>query len=169
MPTTFSTRPDSNFYIHIQQHDDGSWSADPMPLDDVIVTIPMIGDVASKGLRSITKENIDSFAAQSVLVNAPPDMQRNSLYIVSQGTGATGYASAKACMDWVTAMNAYRDTQKTAVNTMTFDQLVVYTVTSTGWPAVPSNMPPKAASAETLFETRLVRPYTGPRRPEVTE
>jgi hypothetical protein len=160
MATTFAQRPDPNFYINIQQHDDGNWSADQMALDDVVITIPLHGDVASKGLRTITKDNIDLYAFQSIQINAPPDMQRNSLYIVAQGTGTAGYASAKACMDWVVAMNAHRDTLKGTVTTMTFDQLVVFVVAATGWPALPSNMPPKAFAPGT-GETRLIKPYDG--------
>lgn len=161
MATTYATRPDPKYYINIQQHDDGNWSADPMPLADVTITIPLHGAVKSKGLITLTQDSIDSFAAQSVAVNAPADMQRNSLYIVAQGSATAGYASAKACLDWVTAMNAYRDTQKAQVATMTFNQIVVYIVSASGWPAVPSNMPPKAFSAEAV-QTRLVQPATPP-------
>jgi hypothetical protein len=161
--TIFATRPDPNFYVNIVQSDSGDWSADPMALDDVVVTIPMHGDVASKGLRTITKDNIDSYAFQSIQINAPPDMQRDSLYIITQGTGATGYASAKACMDWVTAMRAQAESLKTSVNTMTFDQLVVFVIGASGWPALPSNMP-TVAFVPGATQTRLIKPYTPPKK-----
>ena len=141
---TFATRPDPNFYINIQQFDNGDWTADQMALDDVTVTIPMHGDVITKGLRTLTKDNIDLYTFQSVQINAPPDMQRDSLYIVTKGTGAAGYASAKACLDWVEAMNVKRDTLKTSVSTMNFNQLIVFVITEAGWPALPGNMPPKS-------------------------
>jgi hypothetical protein len=161
MATTFATRPDPKYYIHIQQHDDGSWSADPMPLADVSINIPMIGDVLSKGLITLTQDSIDLHAQQSIELNAPADMQRNSLYIVAQGSATAGYASAKACLDWVNSMNAYRDTQKAAVTSMTFDQLVVYTI-PTGWPALPSNMPPKAFTAGAIEGRKIGPAHTRP-------
>jgi hypothetical protein len=162
MATIFATRPDPNFYINIQQHDDGNWSADQMALDDVTITIPMIGDVASKGLRTLTKDNIDNYTFQSIQINAPPDMQRDSLYIISQGAATPGYASAKACMDWITAMNANRDSVKATVNTMTFDQLVVFVVSESGWPPLPSNMPTKAFTPG-VTESRLIKPFVAKR------
>lgn len=152
---TSATRPDPKYYVHIQQHDDGSWTADPMPLDDQTITIPMLGTMITKGLRTLTQETVDLHAQQSIEINAPADMQRNALYVVAQGAATPGYASAKACLDWVNAMNAYRDTAKAAIATMTFDQLVTYTI-PTGWPAVPSNMPPTAFVAGAL-ENRIVR------------
>ena len=157
MATIFAQRPDPNYYINIQQHDDGNWSADQMALDDVTITMPMHGDVMSKGLRTNTKDTIDMYAFQSIQINAPPDMQRDALYIISQGSGAPGYASAKACMDWIVAMNLYRDQLKGTVNAMTFDQIVVFVVGESGWPALPANMPPKAYVAGAL-ESRFIRP-----------
>jgi hypothetical protein len=164
---TSATRPDPNYYIHIQQHDDGSWTADPMPLDDQSITIPMLGTMLTKGLRTLTKDQVDLVAFQSIELNAPADMQRNSLYIVAQGSATTGYASAKACLDWVNAMNAFRDNQKALINTMTFDQLVVYTV-PTGWPALPSNMPTKAFIPGAL-ENRMVRDAPKITRPTISQ
>ena len=156
MATTFAQRPDPNFYINIQQHDDGNWSADQMALDDVTITIPLHGDVTSKGLRTHTKDNIDTYTFQSVQINAPPDMQRDSLYIITQGSGAAGYAPAKACMDWVVAMNQKRDALKATVNALTFDQLVVFVVSEQGWPPLPSNMPPKAFVAGAVESRRVM-------------
>lgn len=166
MATIFATRPDPNFYINIQQHDDGNWTADQMVLDDVAITIPLHGDVLSKGLRTITKENVDLYAFQSVQINAPPDMQRDSLYIITQGTGAAGYASAKACMDWIVAMNTRRDALKTTISTMTFDQIIVFVITEAGWPALPSNMPTKAF-APGVMQTRRVMDAPRVTRPTI--
>jgi hypothetical protein len=168
MATIFAQRPDSNFYINIQQHDDGNWSADQMALDDVTITIPMHGDVSSKGLRTITQDNIDIYAFQSIQINAPPDMQRDSLYIISQGSGAPGYASAKACMDWIVSMNAQRDTLKATVTSMTFDQLVVFVVSEQGWPPLPSNMPPKAF-VQGALQSRLVVGAPRVTRPQIDQ
>jgi hypothetical protein len=167
MATIYATRPDPNFYINIQQNDDGNWSADQMALDDVTINIPLHGDVVSKGLRTLTQDNIDVYAFQSIQINAPPDMQRDALYIISQGSGAPGYASAKACMDWIVAMNAKRDALKATITSMTFDQIVVFVISEQGWPALPANMPPKAF-VPGAFQSRLV-PGSRVTRPQIQE
>jgi hypothetical protein len=153
-------RPDERFYINIIQHDDGNWEAEQMPLDDSEVT--MTGTTfMSMGLRSVTQGQVDSYASQAILTNAPADMQRNGLYYMQQhapGTGDATYASYKDMFDWINAMTAYRDTVKTNISTLTFDQLVVYSIPSLAWPTLPIDMPSTSAfSMEAKLSRKVIQ------------
>jgi hypothetical protein len=151
MPIITHDRPDPRFYVNITQGDDGNWSADQMNLEDVESPRPAGLTAVSKGLRSVTQDSVDSFSAQSVLINAPPDMQRNGLaYMPQHAAGDPLYDKYYAMFTWINAMNTYRDSQKAAISTMTFDQLTTYIVNNQGWPPLPSNMPPASFSTEGL-------------------
>ena len=104
--------------------------------------------VLSKGLRTIFQEDCNSFCAQAVLANAPVDIQRDGLYILSKNVPGAALDSANAMFDWIKAMQAYRDSLNTTIAGMTFDQLTVYSIPNQAWPAVPVNMPTMASSRE---------------------
>ena len=145
-----TTKPDTRYYTNILHLPDGTWSSDQMSLVDLPVVPP--GFTSSDpqniftipGLTSNTAANVTEQAAQLINKYAPADVQRNALYILSTTTTGTPHANALATMQWVAAVNTYRDTQITNVKTLNFDQLVAYIV-PTGippWPAPPSFLTP---------------------------
>jgi hypothetical protein len=144
------TMPDKKYYANITQLPDMTWSSDQKQLDDMQIVPPGFSSpdpqniVVVPGLRSDVASGVTEQAAQLINKYAPADVQRNALYTLSTTTSGTPYTNAKATMDWVTAVNAYRDTQVGNVRTLTFDQLVAYIV-PTGmppWPTVPSFLSP---------------------------
>lgn len=144
--TGSTTKPDPKYYLNIQQQDDGTWTADQIPLDDIRVGrrgIPSAGQL-SPGLRTLTGQAVAAQAQQLIFGYAPPDLQRNFLQTLATSTSGTPWTNAKAAMDWVAAVNAYRDSQIANVHTLTFDQLVAYIVPVgiPPWPAPPTSLPP---------------------------
>ena len=85
-----------------------------------------------------------SQAQQLIFGYAPPDIQRNFLTTLATSTSGTAHDNAKAAMDWVAAVNAYRDSQVANVKTLNFAQLVAYVVPAgvPPWPAPPSTLLP---------------------------
>jgi len=137
------TKPNSLYYVNIHQLPDGTWSSDQMMLDDLQYVPPGSGDpkhaVSVPGLRSNTAVTPTEYAAGQINKYAPPDVQRNALYVLSTSTTGTAWTNAKATMDWVNAMNSFRDTEIARIRTLTFTQLTSY-VLPTGWPAPPANL-----------------------------
>jgi hypothetical protein len=116
-----------------------------MPLDDAQYVPPASGSVihavAVPGLRTNVADTVTEFAAGQVVKYAPADIQRNALYVLSTSTSGSAWTNAKATMDWVTAMNTFRDNEITNVRTLNFTQLTTYIIPS-GWPAPPSFLTP---------------------------
>jgi len=158
MPIITRDRPDPNFYNSIIAYDDGSWAAEPIPVEDTMVYRAMGGYAGSQvpgasgtpgylqpGLRTIVSRKVQSFALDLINKYAPPDMQRNALYtLTSQPTGSTAYINAKATIDWVTSVNTYRDQQIANIHTLDFNQIVAYVMPTAipPWPAPPSFLTP---------------------------
>ncbi len=151
MPIITTTKPDRKFYVSIMQLPDLTWSSEQMPLDDVHFYPPGFNTgpdsqnvVVVPGLRSATASNVTEQAAILIQKFAPADVQRNALYVLSTTTTGTPHTNAKATLDWVAAVNTYRDTQVANVMTLTFDQLVAYLVPvgTPPWPAPPSFLTP---------------------------
>jgi hypothetical protein len=140
------TRPDSKYYIHITQQADLTWTADEMPLDDQTVGTPWSGPngVLVPGLRTLTAQSVVAHAQQIINVYAPPDIQRNFLNTLATSSSGTAHDNALAAMQWIASVNSYRDSQVANVKTLTFPQLVAYTVPvgSPPWPTPPSTLPP---------------------------
>ena len=137
--------------MNIVQLPDLTWSSDPMPLYDIQLIPPGYTSANTqnmllvKGLTTKTADNVTEQAAQLINKYAPADVQRNALYTLSTTTSGTPYTNAKATMDWVKAVNAYRDTQIANVQTLNFSQLVAYIVPvgTPPWPAPPSFLTPQ--------------------------
>jgi len=149
MPSIITpTKPNPVYYVNIHQLPDGTWSSDQMQLDDVQVVGPSMGAahyaIPVPGLRSITAMSVTEYAAGVINQYAPSDIQRNALYVLSTTTTGTAHDNAKATMDWVGAMNTYRDNEIAHVRTLTFNQLVAYHVPAgTGtWPTPPAFLTP---------------------------
>jgi hypothetical protein len=95
-------------------------------------------------LRTITSNSLKALALQLINTYAPSDLQRNALFILTTQTSGTAWTNAKAMMDWIVAVNAYRDTQIANINTLNFNQIVTY-IPPTGmppWPAPPAGLTP---------------------------
>jgi hypothetical protein len=146
-----TTKPDPRYYTSIMQLPDKTWSSEQMAMNDIHFVPPGLNTqsdpnnvVVIPGLPSQTAANVTEQAATLVNKYAPADVQRNALYTLSTTTSGTPYTNAKATMDWVAAVNAYRDTQVANVMTLTFDQLVAYVVPVgiPPWPAPPSFLTP---------------------------
>jgi hypothetical protein len=133
MPINFAQRPDPRFYQNIMQFDDGSFTADQMPLDDVVITRGSQTFVTA-GLRNITKQNINAYAGSYITTFAPPYAQNNALHVLATETSGADYDAAAAMFQRINNTRDYSNQLCAAVDTMTFDQLVVYTVPTTGWP-----------------------------------
>jgi len=133
MPINFAQRPDPRFYQNIMQFDDGSFTADQMPLDDVVTTRGS-KTIVTAGLRNITKQNINAYAAAYITSFAPPYAQNNALKVLATQTSGSEFTAATAMFTRIDNCRAYSNQLCAAVDTMTFDQLVVYTVPTTGWP-----------------------------------
>jgi hypothetical protein len=155
MPVISKTKPDSTYYGNIVQYDNGDWAADPLPLDD-FYNYPAIGGYAGTavpggygtpgqlfpGLRTTTGKKVASFVFDYINSYAPQDYQRNSLHIMATlPTSDPSYAPAKAMMDWVNAMNAWRDTEIAYVKTLNFNQIIAYIIRP-GWPPPPAGLTP---------------------------
>jgi hypothetical protein len=141
-------RPDPKYYTNIVQYDNGDWAADPLALEDTTI-YPVRGGYSSAGilvpgLRTITSNSLKALALQLINTYAPSDLQRNALFILTTQTSGTAWTNAKAMMDWIVAVNAYRDTQIANINTLNFNQIVTY-IPPTGmppWPAPPAGLTP---------------------------
>lgn len=133
MPINFAQRPDPRFYQNIMQFDDGSFTADQMPLNDVIITRGTQTYVTA-GLRNITKQNINAYAGAYITTFAPPYAQNNALHVLATQTSGQEYTDAAAMFQRINNTRDYSNQLSAAVDLMTFDQLVVYTVPTTGWP-----------------------------------
>jgi hypothetical protein len=133
MPINFTQRPDPRFYQNIMQFDDGSFTADQMPLNDVITTRGTT-TIVTAGLRNITKQNINAYAASYITLWAPPYAQNNALHVLATETSGADYDAATAMFQRINNTRDYSNQLCAAVDLMTFDQLVVYTVPTTGWP-----------------------------------
>jgi hypothetical protein len=152
MPILTRDRPDPKYYMNITQYDDGNWAADPLPLDDTIV-YPAKGQYGTAGLtlpglRTTISKPIATQAMQLIQKYAPNDLQRNSLYILATQTSGTAWTNAKAMMDWVAAVNAFRDSTIANIKTLNFNQLVAYMppVGMPPWPAPPAGLTPVSAA-----------------------
>jgi hypothetical protein len=133
MPINFAQRPDPRFYQNIMQFDDGSFTADQMPLDDVVITRGSKTYVTA-GLRNITIQNINSYASAYITSFAPPYAQNNALHVLATQTSGAEFDAATAMFQRINNCRDYSNQLSAAVQLMTFDQLVVYTVPTTGWP-----------------------------------
>jgi hypothetical protein len=133
MPINFAQRPDPRFYQNIMQFDDGSFTADQMPLNDVVITRGSQTYVTA-GLRNITKQNINAYAASYITTWAPPYAQNNALHVLATQTSGPDYDAATAMFQRINNTRDYSNQLCANVDTMTFDQLVIYTVPTTGWP-----------------------------------
>jgi hypothetical protein len=96
------------------------------------------------GLISITQQNINNYMSTYITRYAPDYAQRNALYILQTQTSGAAWNDATAMFNWINAVLAHGTTLKTAVTTMTFDQLVVYYIdpTDPGWPVPPPSLMP---------------------------
>jgi len=140
------TRPDPKYYIKIQQLADLTWSSEQMPLDDQTIGRDATGrgGLVVPGLRTLTANSLTGSAAGIINKYAPADIQRNALYTLSTTTSGTAHDNALATMNWVAAVNSYRDTQIANVKTLNFSQLQAYIVPGgiPPWPAPPSFLVP---------------------------
>jgi hypothetical protein len=147
MPIITTTRPDPKYYVSIMQLPDLTWSSEQMFLDDIQMVSPGFTSPTTDnmltvmGLRSKTASGVTEYAASLVQKYAPADVQRNAIYTLSH---TPTDANAKATMDWINAVNAYRDTQIANVKTLDFNQCVAYIVPAgmPPWPAPPSFLTP---------------------------
>jgi hypothetical protein len=152
MPIITHDRPDPKYYRNIIQYDDGNWAADPLPVDDTIV-YPVKGGYGSvglpqPGLRTTISKPVATIAMQLINKYAPNDLQRNALYVLATQTSGTVWTNAKAMMDWIVAVNAFRDAEIARVKALNFNELVAY-LPPVGvfppWPAPPSGLTPVAS------------------------
>jgi hypothetical protein len=147
--TTFATRPDPRYYINIQQHDDGNYSADQMPLDDSSTTrVDMTGSQQTKvipGLRSQTKDQINAYAQTLIYTYAPAWVQSNALHVITTGSPPADLADANATWQWINDSRAIASTECAKIDGMNFNQIVVYVIPKDTWPAPPANLLPALA------------------------
>jgi hypothetical protein len=130
------------------QYDNGDWAADPLPVDDTII-YPTRGGytgagIPFPGLRTTTAGSVKTMAQQLIYKYAPNDLQRNALYILVTQTSGTAWTNAKAMMDWIAAVNAFRDTTIANIKTLNFNQIVMY-IPPLGmppWPVPPAGLTP---------------------------
>jgi hypothetical protein len=156
-----ATRPDPKYYTNITQLPDLSWSSDEMLLDDIQQVPPGFTSAADQniivipGLRSIVAATVTEQAAGLINKYAPANVQRDALYTLSTTSSGTAHDNAVATMNWVTAVNSYRDAQIANVKTLNFNQLKAYVVPSgvPPWPAPPAFLTPTgpATSMTTRF------------------
>jgi hypothetical protein len=152
---TTKDRPDKRYYKNIVQGDDGNWSSDPMSLDDVTVQIGN-RSIPTAGLRTMQSNGVSVYALNYIRRYAPEDAQRNAIYILSTQTSGTAWTNAKAMMDWIASVNAFRDNEITTnVRTLNFNQLIAYTIPAgtPPWPAPPASLSP--ASSFQLYANNL--------------
>jgi len=127
------------------QQPDGTWTADEMALDDIKVQrISAMQPLPAPGLRTLTGYAVAAQAQQLIFQYAPPDLQRNFLNTLATTTTGTAHDNAKAAMDWIAAVNTYRDNEIANVKTYNFAQLKAYVmpVGVPPWPAPPASLPP---------------------------
>jgi hypothetical protein len=160
---TQATRPDPNYYVHIVQNDDLTWTADEMPVDDTMVAPPSFGQSQAMrpipGLRTLTSYGVIDYATNLIAKYAPPDLQRNFLYTLSTTTTGTAHDNAKAAMDWVASVNTYRDNEVANVKTLNYAQLKTYAVPAgtPPWPTPPASLPPVSPVSSTSMSTVMTR------------
>src|SRR5262245_21174691 len=144
-------RPDPKYYMNMIQYDEGNWAADPIPLDDQVhhPGEPTHGSTATKGitipgLHTRTGSEVSKVALGLVNTYAPPDKQRDSLTILSTQTSGPAWTAAKAMMDWIKAVNDYRDAEIAHVKTLNFNQIIVYQMPAGAppWPVPPAGLTP---------------------------
>jgi hypothetical protein len=140
MTTITADRPDPRFYIKIIQHDDGNWEAEPMPLDDVTRPLLLGMVVTIPGLRSVTKVSVNKYTETFIFNYAPNTAQNNALYVLSHQTSGPEFDDANAMFTWINAVRARSNEINASIDTMTFDQLVVFLVPSAGWPNPPASL-----------------------------
>jgi hypothetical protein len=147
----FATPPDTRYYQNVQQQDDGTYSADQKPLDDLATTRPNPADHANPmtviiyGLRSVVRDTMINPAASAFIYKFAPDYaQRNANNIIAQPGNYTPeqVQDAKDMWTWINDVVAYSNTLVTQVQSMTFNQIVVWVVPSTGWPDPPASLVP---------------------------
>lgn len=145
-PVITKDRPDSRFFINIMQSDDGNWSSEPMPLDDV--TVNLFGrDISTAGLRSRTQGEVNNFAQQFILNMAPDWYQRDLLFILHSQTSGPEVDDANAVFNWINAVRNYSNILNDQISVMTFDQIVVFTVPAANWPSPPDSLQGYAGTA----------------------
>jgi hypothetical protein len=135
-----ATRPDPRFYQSILQHDDGNFESEQKPLNDstsFAAGFSSTGVITALGLRSQTKLTVDAYAQRYILNSASADAQRQALKALSTTTSGPAHDNAVAMFAWIDSVNAYAATIKNPINTMTFDQIVVFVIPNTGWPPPP--------------------------------
>jgi hypothetical protein len=141
MTVISADRPDPRYYIQIIQHDDGNWESQPMPLDDIVVPARLgIPGFSMQGLRSVTKTNVNHYAEDFITNHAPPFAQSNALYVLSSQTSGTAVDDANAMFTWINAVRAESNTLSAQIDTMTFDQIVVFNIPAQPWPAPPPSI-----------------------------
>jgi hypothetical protein len=164
MPT-FTAPPDSRYYQNILQHDDGTYTADQKPLNDTITTRMNPANFSSPitviiyGLRSVVRDTMINPATSAYIYKYAPDWaQRNATQTIQTLSAKTppltptetqALADAKAMWTWINNVVAYSNSLTTAVQAMTFEQIVVYVVPSTGWPAPPASLIPEPTGLAT--------------------
>lgn len=145
MPIITHDRPDSRFYINIVQGDDGNWSADQMPLDDVSVHKPGLPTgLIAQGLRTITIGNVNSYAQTYILDFAPDFAQRNALYVLQTSTSGTAWQTATDMWNWINAVRNETNVLTAQIKNMDFNTLVTFSIPAAPWPAVPNSLKPVA-------------------------
>ena len=157
MPT-FATPPDPRYYQSILQHDDGSYTADQKPLEDTTIerfnlAAPGMITVIIRGLRSVVRDTLINPSVSSYIYKFAPDWaQRNANNIISQPGNYTAQEvqDAKDMWTWINDVVAHGNTLVQAVQAMTFEQIVVYVVPTTGWPPPPDSLVP-STTGQTSF------------------
>jgi|SRR5580765_1616363 hypothetical protein len=148
---TFQSAPDPRYYQNILQHDDGTYTADPKPLDDLTTTRMNPADQANPmiviiyGLRSVVRDTMINPSISAYIYKYAPDYaQRNANNIISQPANYTPQQvqDAKDMWTWINAVVAYGNSLTTQIQSMTFNQIVVWVVPSTGWPVPPDSLIP---------------------------
>jgi hypothetical protein len=136
-------RPDQRYYKNVIQGDDGNWSSDQMYLDDTTLTIGA-RSYPIAGLRTMTANGVMTQAKLLIAGYATQELQRNALYILTTTTSGTPHDNAVAMMNWIAAVNTYRDNEVAHVRTLNFNQLITYVppVGTPPWPVPPSSLPP---------------------------
>lgn len=170
--TTFSAKPDPKYYMNILEHDDGSYTADQKPLDDWTVEKLDMGQpgyitVVMFGLRStLCNEVINAQAERYIYKYAPPWAQANATQVIVKLGPQSGSLpadqqqdldDANALWDFVNACVAYSNQLSDEVRAMTFEQILVYVVPTTGWPNPPASLVPVPAGMDkSSVQGRLV-------------
>lgn len=147
--TTFASRPDPRYYVNIQQHDDGNYSADQMPLDDTTTTrFDMTGAQQTKtipGLRSQTNDLINAYAQTYIYNFAPPWVQSNANNVIASGTTGQALTDAQATWTWINSVRTVANQQTALIDGYNFNQIVTYVLPLNIWPTPPANLLPPPA------------------------